>query len=118
MPMCVIVCGDRNWIDPAPIAARLKSLPPRSLIIHGAARGVDSIGGRVAIELGLFYVRAIPANWKKYGRAAGPIRNREMLDMKPDLVLAFHSDIASSKGTKDCVTEAKRRGIPVEVITG
>jgi len=38
-----------------------------------------------------------------------------MLDEKPDLVIAFHPNLAESKGTKDCVNEAKRRGIPVEV---
>jgi hypothetical protein len=39
-----------------------------------------------------------------------------MLDMSPDLVLAFHNNIKESKGTKDCVSEAARRGILVEII--
>lgn len=60
----------------------------------------------------------IPADWTTYGKAAGPIRNRQMLDLNPDIVIAFHNDITSSKGTKDTVTEAKRRGIPrVEIIS-
>ena len=44
-----------------------------------------------------------PADWKKYGKSAGPIRNREMLKMDPDIVLIFHDDPKNSKGTKDCV---------------
>jgi hypothetical protein len=38
-----------------------------------------------------------------------------MLDLNPELVIAFHENISNSKGTIDTVTEAKRRGIPVEV---
>jgi hypothetical protein len=40
-----------------------------------------------------------------------------MLDTKPDLVIAFHEDIESSKGTKDCIKEARRRGIAVDVVS-
>jgi hypothetical protein len=47
-------------------------------------------------------VIAMPADWANHGKAAGPIRNRKMLDLKPDLVLAFHADLTNSKGTKDC----------------
>lgn len=48
---------------------------------------------------------------------AGPLRNRQMLDEVPDLVLAFHAEMQSSKGTKDCVLEANRRGIKWRVVT-
>jgi hypothetical protein len=88
-----------------------------TVIVHGAARGADTIAGETARILGM-PVEAYPADWNKHGRSAGPIRNRKMLDTKPDLVIAFHEDIESSKGTKDCVNEALRRGIQVEVITG
>lgn len=40
-----------------------------------------------------------------------------MLDEKPDLVVAFHDALHRSRGTKDCVEEAQRRGIPVRVFT-
>lgn len=57
-----------------------------------------------------------PADWDKYGRSAGPIRNGEMLKQgKPDLVVAFHDDIENSKETKDMVRQAREAGIPVEV---
>jgi hypothetical protein len=59
-----------------------------------------------------------PAQWHKYGRAAGPIRNQQMLaEGKPDLVLAFHDDIDGSRGTKDMVNRARRAGVKVEVIS-
>jgi hypothetical protein len=38
-----------------------------------------------------------------------------MLDLKPDLVIAFHEDLNVSKGTMDCILEANRRGIKVEI---
>jgi len=116
--MKVLVCGDRNWRDASVIARRLKELPSGSTIIHGAARGADYFGGAEAEFLG-FYVRTYPAQWERYGRAAGMRRNQQMLDEEAiDLVLAFHADIEHSKGTKDMVTRARKANIVVEVITG
>jgi len=115
--MKVLVCGDRNWTDEAPIRERLSKLPKDTIILEGGARGADTLARHAAEYLGLKVIE-FPADWKKHGRAAGPIRNREMLDQKPDLVVAFHSNLAASKGTADTVREAKKRGIPVEVVTG
>lgn len=113
--MRVLICGDRNWHDRARIARAIAKLPVGTEVIHGAARGADQIAGEEAKKLG-FTVREFPADWSK-GRSAGPIRNRQMLDEKPDFVLAFHPDIKSSKGTADTVREATRRGIKVLVIS-
>lgn len=119
--MKVLVCGDRHWTwaHVAPIRAHLAALvsDEQIVIIHGGAPGVDSIAHRIARQLG-YSVQVYPADWHTYGNAAGPIRNRLMLDQQPDLVLAFHPNLAESKGTADTVREARRRGIPVEVITG
>lgn len=127
--MIVLVCGDRNWTDRKKIYNRLDVLwnwiqedyglnenPLKTTIIHGAAKGADTIAGDVAKKDIGFQVKAFPADWNKHGKSAGPIRNRQMLDEKPDLVIAFHSNIAKSKGTKDCIEEANRRGIKVEII--
>ncbi len=113
--MKVLVCGDRNWADRKPIRKALLSILPLDLVIEGGAKGADTLAREVAEELGII-VREFKADWAKYGRAAGPIRNRQMLDEKPDRVLAFHDNLEESKGTKDTVTEARRRGIPVSVI--
>lgn len=127
-PLRVLVCGDRAWNDPETIRKRLVLLPAGTLIIHGDQGqvkrrrdgstywiGADTQADHVAKALGL-KTDPHPADWNKYGLAAGPRRNREMLDLKPDLVIAFHRKIEYSKGTKDTVEEAKKRGIKVEVI--
>ena len=115
--MKVLICGSRYWTDYNLIHDTLKPLPPDSLIITGGARGADSSAKEAAKKLNL-ECKVIRAKWEVYGRSAGPIRNREMLDMKPDIVIAFHSDLAESRGTKDCVREAQRRGITVRIIGG
>jgi len=84
------------------------------LVIVGDCRGADDLTYECCKEDG-FTVISADAKWWKYGRAAGPIRNREMLGLKPELVLAFHDDLSHSKGTLDTVTEAKRRGIKVQL---
>lgn len=113
--MKVLVCGDRNWNHAGLILDRLGKLPAGAIILEGGANGADTLARHAAERLG-FAVMEFPADWDKHGRAAGPIRNRQMLDEKPDLVIAFHSNLAASRGTADTVREAKRRGIPVEVI--
>lgn len=118
--MLILCCGDREWSNFDVVYRELAALPPGTKIVHGACRGADTIAGIVARDLGL-PVQGIPADWDKWRRlgrpkAAGPIRNREMLDKKPDLVLAFHDDLSRSRGTKDAVEEARRRGIPVKVV--
>jgi hypothetical protein len=76
-------------------------------------RAGDSwLAERVARVYG-YAVQAYPADWEVHGNAAGPIRNRLMLDRNPDRVLAFHKN--QSRGTQDTIDEARRRGIPVTV---
>src|SRR5437868_12732432 len=98
--MTIICCGDRHWKDKKKIKKTLKLfLWSAKLVVHGGATGADAISGVVADQLG-FVVREYKAKWKKYGKAAGPIRNQKMLDdEKPDVVIAFHSNLKHSKGT-------------------
>lgn len=116
MTMIVVICGSRDWAYPQPVTDRLKQLPPLSTVIEGGCDGADLMARRIALRLGHDVIE-YPANWEGRSKAAGPIRNRKMLSLKPDLVIAFHNDLASSKGTKDCVDEARKRGIQVEIIT-
>lgn len=114
----ILVCGDRNWINKKIIKKRLISLPNNSTIIHGAARGADSIAGLVAKELN-FRVEEYPADWENHGRSAGPRRNMKMLkEGRPNLVIAFHKNIEKSKGTKHMLKISKKAGIRTELITG
>jgi len=116
--MKVLVCGDRHWTDRESIQRELESIDGISVVVHGAAKGADSIAADIAHEMELG-VDSYPAQWGRYGRGAGPIRNQQMLDEgRPDLVLAFHRNLSSSKGTKDMVTRAKKAGIKVRVIGG
>lgn len=131
--MRVLICGDRNWTDREKIAQQLRLLHliydraywetdgfitgtsvDMLTIMHGAARGADTIADEEASKLG-FRIQAFPADWL-LGRRAGSIRNQVMLEQHPDLVLAFHSNIEESKGTKDMVKRARAAGIPTEVI--
>lgn len=114
--MRVLVCGDRNWTDREVIKRQLGKLPPHTVIIEGEARGADLLARSVAEEID-FFIEPYPARWDVYGKAAGPIRNKQMLDEgKPDMVLAFHDNIQKSRGTKDMVMQASKRGIETIVI--
>ena len=121
--MKVLICGDRHWKTRVEIEDRILQLLAHSSalgqplsIIEGMASGADRIAGDIAIIYGIALATYEP-DWDKFGTKAGPIRNREMLDEKPDLVVAFHNDIGKSKGTWDTIKEANRRGIKVEIIS-
>lgn len=114
--MRVLVCGDRHWADKDKIREVLSSVPNLEAVIEGEAKGADTLAREVAEELGV-PVLPFPANWVRYGRAAGPIRNRQMLGGKPDLVIAFHNNIGESRGTKNMLGLAKDAGIPTRLCT-
>jgi hypothetical protein len=111
----VLICGSRKWLAQGPIERELRKLPPGTVVVHGAAAGADNIAGYVAKDILGFEVRAYPADWTKYKRGAGPVRNRRMLrEEHPDddgvcldLVLAFHEDPGLGRGTKDMVALAR-----------
>jgi hypothetical protein len=74
------------------------------------------MAGELSREMGLSEIEC-PAKWEEHGKAAGPIRNRQMLTHKPAMVIAFHNDIQKSKGTKDMITAAKDAGIPIRLVS-
>jgi hypothetical protein len=98
----------------------MSNLPFETTIIEGGATGADTIAKSIAEFYG-FKVNEYRANWNKYGRAAGPIRNQEMLDKEePGIVVAFmkYSNAESSRGTKDMIKRAKDGKFHVKVIYG
>jgi len=114
--MKILICGDRNWGQPDKIKKHLLKYNNNcDTIITGGANGADWYANLFAKELGLQTV-VVEARWKEFGKAAGPMRNTQMLDLGPDKVVAFHSNIQNSKGTLNCIYQAKERGIPVEII--
>jgi hypothetical protein len=115
-----LITGARSWESPAAIRAVLRKLletrrADRLLLIVGGAPGVDTIAANEAAALGI-HVAVVPALWQPYGRSAGPRRNRIMLSLEPQFVVAFHWDLDSSKGTADCVRAARALDIPVKVV--
>lgn len=113
--MRVLICGDREWTDIYRIVQRIMQLPAHSIIIHGDCRGADKLAGFAAEEMHL-RVRVYPADWERYGRGAGIIRNKQMLDQKPHLVIGFHRNIKKSKGTANMLKIAREAGIETELI--
>lgn len=111
--MRVIVCGSRKWRDRDKIVARLADLPGDTVVVHGNAAGADRIAHQEAQKLGLL-VEPHPADWRQYGKAAGPMRNEDMAAVGADLCIAFWD--GTSAGTADMIRRADRRGIPVEVV--
>ncbi len=112
--MRVIVCGGRDYTDSDAIRQRitqLQAVKPMAVIIHGAAPGADLLTGHIAGTLG-YRVEAYPADWARHGKAAGPIRNQEMLNAGADLVIAF----PGGRGTQDMINRAERAGVRVERI--
>ena len=112
--MKVLVCGGRKFTDILHLHRVLDSLlreRPITTIIEGNCRGADQLAGAWARKHGIEN-RKFPADWETHGRAAGPIRNRQMLDEgQPDLVIAF----SGGKGTRNMATLAEERGIKVKL---
>lgn len=144
--MRVLVTGDRNWTDSWVLWGVLDDVhdaEPIDVLIEGCATGADQLAGDHGPAVlggpggavGWAWVWGVagdhhPAHWRHgescppdcrraIGRAAGPIRNGEMLaEGRPDLVVAFHLDIARSRGTRDMVNRALRAGVPVLLVDG
>lgn len=116
-PLRVLICGSRKWVDIKPILRELQLLENIDCLIEGEALGADTLARQAAESLNI-PVSKFPADWKTFGKTAGPIRNRQMLlEGKPDLVLAFHPCLEQSLGTKNMVNQAKAKGITVKVIS-
>lgn len=84
------------------------------VIIAGGAAGADSLAELIASQnRDVSRIEVYPAQWDKYSKAAGPIRNQQMLDTGVDLVLAFYKTGAKNRGTQDMVDRAEAEGIEV-----
>lgn len=112
--MRVLVCGGRDFQDADDLEASLDAFHegargPIELLIHGGARGADSLAGEWARSRGVACI-VYEANWTSQGRSAGPIRNKRMLDEgMPDVVIAF----PGARGTANMMRQARDRGLEV-----
>lgn len=131
--MRVIVTGSRTWSDTETIRRALCEIAdgyPHDwndqgiVLVHGGCntnngrathsppRGADAIANALWKSWGMT-VEIHKAKWSQHGRAAGPIRNKDMVDRGADLCIAFILD--ESAGATDCVRRATEAGIPVHV---
>lgn len=112
----ILVCGGRDYTDTMKITKVLADLTQefgKCVIIHGGARGADSLAAGIARKFGWWEWRC-PADWDKHGYSAGPIRNKEMVELaQPDLVVAF----PGGKGTAHMVNYAKSHGLETRIIS-
>jgi hypothetical protein len=99
------IIWEKGWYHSEDISRPHKDI----VIISGMARGADSLAVGYA-KIHRLVLDAYPADWEKYGKSAGYIRNQEMLDKgKHDLVVAF----PGGKGTQMMIKLARKAGIEV-----
>ena len=120
----VIIAGSRKFNDYKKMLAVLNYLGIHLInsidpveIISGHALGADSLGERFA-KVYKYPLKLFPADWNKYGKAAGPIRNEQMAKYAAEadrrMLIAF--PIGESRGTKNMIRMAKQYGLETYVI--
>lgn len=112
----VLVTGSRDWRDSWTVEGALyEHMVQGDILVHGACpTGADKFASAYwKLQGGV--VDAWPADWRAYGRAAGPMRNMAMIDTEPDLVLAFI--LNGSPGATGCLDLAIQAGLPRVVYT-
>lgn len=109
--MRVLVCGGRDYSDKDNLYSILDKIHEKysiSVIIQGCASGADWLAAEWAFDYGIdceYY----PADWDTFGKTAGLLRNQQMLNTKPDLVVAF----PGGKGTAHMINISKAAGVEV-----
>lgn len=121
----ILVTGSRNWTDRkvvwqalmdaigelCPPGATPTTHPFSSMtLIHGAARGLDTLAAEQAEAFGM-QIEPYPADWTTFGKSAGHRRNAVMVASGADVCLAF--PLGESRGTRDCMRLAEKAGIHV-----
>lgn len=127
----MLVTGSRAWPDPRAVRLALhgvvleirqdatkRGVTPRIVVVHGACpTGADAYAdawARWHSDCCDIEVETHRADWRKYGRAAGPIRNEHMVSLGAWRVLAF--PFMQSRGTANCIQLADEAGLDVRII--
>lgn len=113
LPFLVLVCGGRDYADDRRLCAtldRVRAKHPEMWLMHGMARGADSLAGLWAATREVPHI-VVPAEWSKdeTKKKAGHLRNARMRDLGPNAVVAF----PGGAGTRGMVLLAEERSIPV-----
>lgn len=97
----VLVTGSRYWTNEEAMRRKLGSYPAGTVLVQGGARGADKMAAEIGSELG-FTVVTVPAEWNKFGKAAGFVRNQAMLEGFLKIgggdVIAFKADFGAKPG--------------------
>ncbi|WP_429885646.1 DUF2493 domain-containing protein [Geoalkalibacter halelectricus] len=111
--MRVIIAGSRSCCEPQHLEKAIAASGfAITAIVSGGARGVDRLGEAWANRMGVPIHRFAP-NWQRYGRGAGPQRNREMADAADGLIALWDG---KSKGTAHMIDTARKKGLKVFVV--
>lgn len=81
-------------------------------VVSGGAKGADMLGEQYAIEYNL-PLKIFPADWDKHGRAAGPIRNKQMAEYGDQLIAVWDG---KSKGTENMIKTMNNLNKPVYIV--
>lgn len=116
----ILVTGSRHWKDAEVVRVTLGRLvdraPRHAVIVHGAHHeGADLFAAQYCAEHNV-EADPHPAEWAKYERQAGPIRNSKMVDLGADLCVAFWDGRVKGSGTFDCFSKAVKGGIRVMIV--
>ena len=120
-PIRIIIAGSRDFSDyqlVRRVMSEVAGTYPRERleIISGGARGADTLGEMFAERNGLKLTR-FPADWDKFGKRAGILRNRQMAEYAGEdgMLVAFWDEI--SRGTKNMIETAKELGLFVRIVS-
>lgn len=110
--MRTIIAGSRSVVDLSMVARAMERVPFKpSVVLCGCARGADTLGRYWAMIHGI-PVEYFPADWDKWGRSAGAIRNSEM-SRNAEAVVAIWD--GRSPGTKILLDMVRLRDMPVYI---
>ena len=110
--MTTIVAGSRQGIIYDDVLKAMETCPwTPTEIVSGKARGVDTMGEQWAKENGI-PIKEFPADWDKWGRRAGYLRNTAMADYADALVCVWDG---KSKGSRHMINIAEEKGLKIHI---
>ena len=123
MTFRILITGSREWVDRELMRSTLSAIKNSRneynfpiVVVHGGARGADSMAGSLARATPGATEEIHPVEWLPagiYNPYAGHARNQKMVDLGGDICVAFFQVGAANRGTADCVKRAKLAGIPL-----
>ena len=107
--MKIIIAGGRRIEDFEVVLTAIKESKFQiTEVVCGCAKGVDTLG-EVWATMSNLPVKKFPADWGRYGKVAGPVRNAQMADYADGLILIWDGE---SRGSKNMLQEAMKRNLP------